>query len=170
MRRFFALLLLTGCAEEQKTLPAGQNACDPEAELPGAGPHICPSQSPVAYCERLVLPTPHTTDLLLTNRGTELLEIDEVRIVGDARCSFRAPEIDAVEIEPNFGAALVRIDYLPQISGDDLVLLEIDSNAVNFPTLRIGVCGRAIATSEDATGSCPQCLDPATDDPACAGP
>ena len=48
------------------------------------------------------------------------------------------------------------------------VFLEIDSNAANFPLLEIGVCGRAIATAADATGDCPNCGAPDSDDLACA--
>lgn len=160
-------VLVFACAEDERLLPEGENACDSESGLRGAGPHICPDQSPVAYCERLVAAGPHTTDLVLSNRGNERVEISDVRLLGDARCSFRTPEIDVMEIEPGFGAALVRIDYAPQTAGEDHVTLEIDSNAVNFATLRVAICGRALDDASDASG-CPDCQEPESADPACA--
>ena len=162
-----ALAALPACSQDVQTLPEGENACAPTAEHPGSGPHLCPAQSPVAYCERLV-GVVHSTDLVLSNRGTDPVEISDVRIRGDARCSFRTPLIDVMEIAPSTGAAVVRIDYFPQTAGEDRVFLEIDSNAANFPLLEIGVCGRAIATADDATGDCPKCGDPDSDDLACA--
>jgi len=169
MRVFLAPLLiaLAGCGAEQETLPEGESACAADAELPGAGPHLCPALSPIAYCERLT-GVVHSTDLVLSNRGTETIDIVDVRIRGDARCSFRPPVIDVMEIEPSVGAAVIRIDYVPSSAGDDRAILEIESNAANFPLLEIGVCGRAIAGIADQTGKCPQCATPETDDPACA--
>jgi hypothetical protein len=163
----FVLAASSACGEDVETLPEGENACAPDAELPGAGPHLCPAQSPVAYCDHLV-GIVHTTDLVLSNRGTETVEIQDVRIRGDARCSFRTPLIDEAEIAPNAGAAVVRIDYFPQTPGEDRVFLEIESNAANFPLLEIGVCGRAIPSSDKPSDECFQCGEPESDDLACA--
>lgn len=176
---------LAGCGGDTGgSGPFGCTTEDPALEdLPG-GPWICPNQGYLTWCDQIA-GMAYRGNVILSNRGGGALEISDVRIRGDLRCSFRSPVVDVMTVGPN-GAAFVEFDYFPQSgcaaaacddpdtlddpSCFDRVALEVDSNAGNFATLVVPVCGRAVADAAAACAGCASCDAPAADvvDPACA--
>jgi hypothetical protein len=82
----------------------------------------------------------------LTNGSrTETLKISKVSITGDPRCSFEYVEkrdLERSTLVPGESAVL-RVLYKPAAIGVDHAHLRVSSNAENFPTLILPICGRA---------------------------
>ena len=100
---------------------------------------------------------------LLTNcsTGGEKLVIEKIGVYGDNRCYFadvtssdirsqsQRDTASATEILPG-ETSVVRTTYNPKQPGEDFAEIRVTSNAENFPTLRLRVCGRAEAPAPDA--------------------
>ena len=74
------------------------------------------------------------------------LVITRVTIHGDARCSFSYEEerdLERKAIPPGESAAL-RVRYRPETPGEDYAKIRIISNAQNYPSLDLPICGRAL--------------------------
>lgn len=151
-------------------------------------PEILPHQSPVHLPDTRLLvagetpdagnrfATPYEWVLLLQSNCTTPVEINEVCIVGDDHNG--QPGNKAFTIEgpapasvPYGTEAAVRVTYDPDTEntldadGDgnpdpDRVAIVIQSNAVNFPTLIVPLCARALAPDVTAPGY--HCNSPVT--------
>lgn len=113
-------------------------------------PQIFVDANPVILGRRLVDPdaTARQFSLQFVNRGVEALQIDDVQIVGDARCSFAFLGPDVTEVAQD-GAMFMRGEYLPTEVGDDQIAVVVYSNASNFPELVVPVCGVGVASLDD---------------------
>ncbi len=148
-------------------------SCGEDIEL---GPRIKPHLSPLSFGD--LHPRPSGTDpdpysntyvpfewtLLLQSIGTDPVLVEEICIVGDNHngepgdnaFSFEGPDI--LEI-PAQREAAVRITYDHtdrniDLDGDgepdpDHVALIVQSNAMDFPTLVVPICGRIVSTSRE---------------------
>lgn len=112
-------------------------------------PQVCPSLAPIRFCSRLGgSSTP--VNITLDNRGEAPLTIKSVKIRGNERCAFKAPQFSPelnTPIEP--GSSLVlRFRYEPPMeAGSDFATLEIESDAENFPVLQIRTCGGSVTST-----------------------
>jgi hypothetical protein len=128
-------------------------------------PQICPDLSPVAFCSREKgSATP--VNVLLNNRGETPMKITAVKVRGDTRCAFKraqfAPMVGAV-IEPR-SSMVLRFQYVaPMEPGEDHAVIEVASDAENFPTLPIAVCGQSV-NAGGGGGMCLECQDRRTAD------
>lgn len=155
-----------------------------------AGVRIAPHISPMSFGDIYSRPSgtdpdpysntyvPFEWTLLIQARGTDPVEIEEICIVGDDHngepgdnaFSFEGP--DRYEIPPQREAA-IRLTYdhgsrNTDLSGDgepdpDQAALVIQSNAVDYPTLVVPICGRIISTSRDPETI--ECTSPITAPP-----
>ncbi len=121
-----------------------------------SGPEILPSVSPIQLGD--LWPqgneeanlgsnerTPFEYVLLLQSTGDEMLEIDDVCLIGNSdNFIIEGPEPSSVRPGDEAG---VRITYSRQNPGSDNVLIGVRSNADNFPGLTVPLCGRVV--SED---------------------
>lgn len=155
--------------------PAG---CGDDGEQGPAAPAILPQQSPydcgpvpiigaTADAEK-ALGQQRTFTIQLSNSGGRPLIIEQARILGDLRCSFSQPAILRASAFSHGRSALLLIGYRPSAPGDDDVMLEVTSNASNFPVLHVPICG----TGYDPAGERPEprrCHEPASLElnPAC---
>lgn len=155
------------CAASYKDLGAPEAVCAVTSTTGGTGqracyeqPQICPDFSPVRFCAR-EQGTQTSVNVLLDNRGELPMTIRSIKVRGDTRCAFKkaqfAPAIGTV-LEP--GQSLVmRFQYdAPTTPGEDHALIEVASDAENFPTLSIDVCGESLATGQTAA-MCLACQD-----------
>ncbi|MDJ0764028.1 MAG: hypothetical protein QNJ97_13685 [Myxococcota bacterium] len=117
-------------------------ACEEDALSP---PEIWIDLSPVNLDVRVVDPElgPRTFDLQLTNRGEETLKIESMVVRGDQNCAFSFDGPDTLVMGEN-GSAFIRGYYNPIVTGEDQIALEVNSNAHNFATLVVPVCGKAV--------------------------
>ncbi|HEV8320248.1 MAG TPA: hypothetical protein VG389_01445 [Myxococcota bacterium] len=147
--------LAAGCGPKCEP-PAGADVCTPaEPTCLAEAPQICPRLAPVSFCNQEVGGGGYMFTLEIDNYGTDALSIAALRLVGDDRCAF-----NSLEVDPPVGstvaseqALLVRFVYEPPDIGPDSAWLEIDSNAENFPTLVVPLCGNG-AVSTDWTMNC----------------
>lgn len=121
---------------------------------------ICPDLSPIAFCSRVVGSTV-AVNVLLNNRGETPMKITSIKVRGDTRCAFKraqfAPMIGTT-IEPR-SSMVMRFQYVaPMTPGEDHAVIEVASDAENFPTLPLAVCGKTVAAGQ-AAGMCLQCED-----------
>lgn len=122
------LAILTGCN--------GEDA--------GKGPaSITVGLSPVNYGVVEVGGQTLYHDMQLTNTGGDLLTIESIYLHGDHRCSFDFEGPDSVEI-PGTQSTFLRLWYVPEEAGEDQVTVEIVSNADNFASFEVGLCGLAV--------------------------
>ncbi len=140
------------CAISSTTVGSSQ-ACYQPAQ-------ICPDLSPVAFCSRTRGSTV-AVNVLLNNRGESPMTITSIKVRGDTRCAFKkaqfAPMVGSV-IEPR-SSMVVRFVYeAPMDPGEDHAVIEVASDAENFPTLPIAVCGQSVAAGQGG-GMCLQCQD-----------
>ena len=107
-------------------------------------------------------------DLQLINRGEEQLIIQSVDYRGDQNCAFTFEGPDMFEMGEN-ESSFIRGWYEPVVAGDDQIAMDVISNAHNYPTLVVPICGRAVPPgTEDAT--MPECQVPPADQPDCEDP
>ena len=102
----------------------------------------------------------------LTNRGDELLIIDDVSIRGDSRCSMTVNGPDLTEL-PNEESAFIQLTYSPPEVGDDHLALEVASNADNYSVLIVPICSRVVETVSDSDESI-SCIEPPADQADCS--
>lgn len=107
---------------------------------------ICPSASmrvaPAATAGGAGVPL---SFLLVNGSRSATLTISKIEITGDTRCSFefdKQRDLERETLEPGKSAAL-RVIYKPTYTGQDHAHLRVHSNAENFPTLILPVCGEA---------------------------
>lgn len=135
------------------TAAGGNQACYEPAQ-------ICPDLSPIAFCSRTRGST-IAVNLLLNNRGESPMTISSIKVRGDTRCAFKraqfAPMVGTV-IEPR-SSMVVRFVYeAPMEPGEDHAVIEVASDAENFPTLTISTCGQSVAPGQGG-GMCLLCQD-----------
>lgn len=122
--------------------------CD-GAEALFEAPQILPSQAPVCL-DRVdtVVGSVRTHPVLLSNYGKNALEIANAEIVDDLRGTF-----ELQGIEPNRLASLeeavAQVAYRPTEPGWDYAVLQVRSNAENYPTLRVAILARAVPANLD---------------------
>jgi len=111
---------------------------------------------------------PYHFDLQLYNRGEETLVLESVDYRGDQNCAFTFEGPDVWEMGEN-QSSFVRGWYEPVLEGEDQIAMEVISNAVNYPTLVVSICGLAVPPgTEDA--EMPVCKVPPSDQPDCENP
>jgi hypothetical protein len=156
--------------------------CEPEPNPLPLGAQIVPHVNPVNLCQSYIpasgMAEQAYFDLMLFNRGQERLEITEVDVTADRRCTFATPNGDVRLYDNDEGddflataksrdAAFMRITYAsPAEPGDDEIKISIHSNAENYPEpagLDVYVC--AGGTTE-STLTCRIRMDPACNDSA----
>lgn len=124
-------------------------------------PQICPDISPLNLCGvDLADPDPHQFNVLLLNRGQKPYKILGVQVRGDAGCA-----IEEVRTVPGIGsevtggdAAVLNFTFRPTVAGDLQAAIEITTDAENFPTLFLPICGRGVAGTPSAE-DCIACVD-----------
>jgi hypothetical protein len=121
---------------------------------------VCPDLSPVAFCSR-VRGSTVAVNVLINNRGETPMKISAIKVRGDTRCAFRraqfAPMVGST-IEPR-SSLVMRFQYVaPMEVGEDHAVIEVVSDAENFPTLPIAVCGQTVNAGAPG-GMCLQCQD-----------
>ena len=177
------LLSLAGCQEDGKPLPGDNPAAPcvcPMAELGSdsactviyRNAQICPDQSPAPLCSRYINATT-TYPVLLLNRGQSGLVLSDVSIVGDDNCAFAPPQLSPPlgTIIPSGKNVFIQISYRPTKILPDYVELRIKSNAENYPTLVIPICGQGTSVNMPPTqdgGTCLACMGARSTKPACA--
>jgi len=149
--------MVTGC--EEAAVVDLDEVCRAEAYLTKnmrEAPQICPRINPINLCEQFIPEGGNaeqiTWELMLDNLGQGLLEIESVEVRHDRRCAFEDP-LGTIEIWDNddsddhaatvrsSGAAFLRIQYRPPSPGEDAVTVTVNSNAENFPSLDVFICG-----------------------------
>jgi hypothetical protein len=156
MRRAVLSLLFVACA-----------GCEAELEPPEILPDINPVYIPSLTSD----PTaePYTFDLQLTNNGEETLVIESVTYRGDQNCAFTMETEDPAlwEIDQN-GSTFVRWYYDRTFPHQDQIEMDVVSNASNYPTLQIAICGEVFSPTEPTDAGVETCLLPPADQPDCA--
>jgi len=158
--------------------------------LPGCGdesgdgptePRIVPQQSPynlgvvpilgATAEEEQARQQERSFTIQLANGGGERLEIATARILGDVRCSFSQPGILRGTAFARGRSAVLLLGYRPATPGDDDVMLEVRSNAANFPVLLLPICGVAYDPATTVDMPLPRaCREPSLEpNPACPG-
>jgi hypothetical protein len=116
-----------------------------------AQPEICPGKGGFPFCERAV-GSSNRDSVQLQNLGSKPLTIYSIRTRGDSHCAFIDP---ALEGSPDAGVPMVigpdetaifSFRFVPPDLGQYNALIEINTNAENFPVLRIPVCGIGVST------------------------
>lgn len=133
-------LPLLACSGEDTAADAG-----PEYELPQILPDIG------LFClnyELTVVNAPRNVPIAVRNLGRQQLTISSARVEGDDRNHFTlaGPDLDVVE---TYDAALFQLTYQPSAAGWDDVTVVVESNAENYPVLRLGVLARAVPEGLD---------------------
>lgn len=135
--------LVFGCEEEPDPLPVL--------------PQIFPRINPINICE-VEMGRQAKIDVMLDNRGQNVLNISGIEVLHDRNCAFTPPNGD-IRIFDNDdndsyaatvrsrASAFMQVRYAPQQVGEDSVTVVIHSNAENFPDLELTVCGAGSNTS-----------------------
>ena len=115
-------------------------------------------------------------DLQLRNTGGQTLKIEKVSVKGDQNCAFDWEGPDQKELGAD-GSAFIRMWYKPTVRDYDSISLIIESNAENFDSFVVPVCGRGALQEEidqmtDVDGGVdddesPLCSAPPSDQPDC---
>jgi hypothetical protein len=124
---FSALLVLAACN--------GETTDDqmPMFDLP----QILAQDSPICLSyEPTTLGETRNYATLLRNDGKQQLVIMSSAITGDERTHFELAGVDPTEVN-SFENAHVLLRYKPTAEGWDTALLEVNSNAQNYPSYRI---------------------------------
>lgn len=159
------------CSDENACVASFSDVGGPEAPcvLPAAGAapqcfeqaQICPDLSPIAFCTRTVNSTV-AVNVLVNNRGELPMKITSIKVRGDTRCAFKraqfAPAVGST-IEAG-GSMVLRFQYVgPAQPGEDHAVIEVTSDAENFPILPVAVCGKTVAPGQGGGGMCLECQD-----------
>jgi hypothetical protein len=104
-------------------------------------------------------------DLQLINIGEETLVIQSVDYRGDQNCAFTFDGPDLLEMGEN-ESSFVRGWYDPVVEGEDQIAMDVVSNAVNYPTMVVPICGKAVPPGTEDAGM-PVCQVPPADQPDC---
>ncbi len=149
LRGAWTALLLTSC---WPLLPLAAGCSDGAGDGPVA-PQILPQQSPynlgtvpvmgATSEDEQELGQARSFTLQLSNSGGEPLVIEQARILADTRCSFSQPAILRPKAFARGRSALLLLGYRPTLPGDDEVMLEVTSNASDYPVLHVPICGTA---------------------------
>ncbi len=116
------------------------NNSEPQYELP----QIFPERIPLCFSySDTEVNTPSTLSLQVKNHGRQQLVISGARIEGDERGHFSVTDPDVMVVE-TFDTALFQVTYQPTEPGWDDVVVVIDSNAENYPALRVSVLARGV--------------------------
>jgi len=128
-------LNLTACSGDDGPVDAG-----PEFELP----QILPGRTPLclSYTPTTVN-DPKPFSLSVDNQGRQQLIISGARIEGDERGFFQIQGPDVMVVE-TYESALFQITYSPTEPGWDEAVVVIESNAQNYPALRVSMLARAV--------------------------
>jgi hypothetical protein len=111
---------------------------------------------------------PYQFDLQLTNNGEENLVLESVTYRGDQYCSFTFEGPDVWEMSES-ESAFIRGWYDPTNPGEDQIAMEVVSNASNFPTLVVPICGKAVPPGTADAGVL-ECEVPPTGQADCEEP
>lgn len=106
-------------------------------------PQIVPDNNPVCISRRHVeVGATWNQPILLRNDGKETLTLSGAALESDDRghFTFQGPDITTV---PSRELATFLLRYAPTEAGWDAVVLTVDSNAENYPHLRIFILARA---------------------------
>jgi len=108
-------------------------------------PEIMIDISPVNVGIRSIDPEldPLHFDLQLTNRGDKTLSIESVTFRGDTNCAFTFDGPDYFDLGYE-DTAFIRGWYQPTVAGEDQLAMEVVSNAENYPTLVVPICGKGV--------------------------
>lgn len=178
------LLSLAGCEDSGKPLPSGDPGAPCVCAMGELGSdsactaiyrnaQICPDQSPAQLCTRFINATT-TYPVLVVNRGQSGLVISDVSLVGDDNCAFAPPQVSPPlgTIIPSGKNVFIQIAYRPTKAVSDFVELRIKSNAENFPSLVIPICGQGtpanMPPNQDG-GTCLACMAARSQKAACGG-
>ena len=141
---------------------AGNDVCSEFSQ-----PQILPSEQPVCLSfDPTIVGDTATRPVLLQNLGGSDLQISEATLDGNERGHFALQGIDVNTVTcPD--AAAAGIVYSPTEPGWDDATLIIESNAQNFPTLRIYFLALAIPDNDPdyMPGPKPEGPDPGGDEP-----
>ncbi len=124
-------------------------------------PQICPDISPLNLCGVGVAdPDVHQYNVLLLNRGQKPYKILGVQVRGDAGCAIAdVRTVPAIGGEVTGGdAAVLNFTFRPTAAGDVQAAIEITTDAENFPTLYLPLCGRGV-TGTPSADDCIACTD-----------
>lgn len=131
------------CSGESDT-----NNREPQFELP----QILPERTPLCFSySDTEVNTPRTLTLQVTNEGRQQLVISGARKEGDEREHFTIEGPDVMVVE-SLESALFQITYQPTEAGWDDFIVIIDSNAQNYPALRVSVLARAVPEASTLDG------------------
>lgn len=127
-------LPVAACSGEDGPADAG-----PQYELPQIQPErspLCLNYTPTTVNQ------PKTLPLAVDNRGRQQLVISGARIEGDERgfLSIDGPDVMVLE---TYESALFQITYSPTEPGWDEATIVVESNAQNYPVLRVSILARA---------------------------
>ncbi|HEY3351836.1 MAG TPA: hypothetical protein VGQ83_01185 [Polyangia bacterium] len=162
------------CLNNVGTDPDGGAMATPECY---AKAEICPGKGGFPFCER-ARGSSNRDSVELQNRGQTPLTITAIRTRGDDRCAFIDPQLGSsdggvpVTIGPD-ETVLFSFRFVPPEVGQYNALIELETNAENYPVLRIPVCGIGISPDagvnprDDAgvqTCGLPQCEDKSSAD------
>jgi hypothetical protein len=133
---------------------------------------VCPGKGGFPFCERPVGMS-FRDSVEIQNAGESDLTIYSVRARGDSDCAFVDPELR----DPDGGVPLTvkpqetilfSFRFTPPHTGTYNALIEIESNAENYPILRIPVCGIGVPEDNPPNpvddGGVQQCGQPMCDD------
>ena len=148
---------IVGCA-----LVLFATGCTSSEALP---PEISVDISPVNVGVWSTDAAPLHFDLQLRNTGEEALVIQQVIIRGDTRCSFAFQGPDKEQISGK-EASFIRGWYDPDSVGEDHLAIEVTSNATNYTTFVIPLCGKGVSPgTTDAEAA--ECAIPPADQGDC---
>jgi hypothetical protein len=115
-----------------------------------AKPEICPGKGGFPFCEHPV-GSSYRDSVEIQNRGQSPLTIYSIRTRGDDHCAFVDPALSGspdggvpTTIAPD-DTAILSFRFVPPSLGQFNALIELETNAENFPVLRIPVCGIGVA-------------------------
>jgi hypothetical protein len=93
---------------------------------------------------------PWSCNVVVTNcsRGNNKLTLSSLQLLGDPRCHFSEPQLSNRELLPG-ASAVLKVDYDPETVGEDHASLIIKSNAANFATFNVLICGFAVVPRFD---------------------
>lgn len=148
MRPVLAAVLLAGCASDP-----------PEISIDVSPINVGVwSTDPSAEARRF--------DFQLINEGGGVLSIESVSFRGDQNCAFTFEGPDYTELGEG-DAGFVRGWYAPTVEGEDHIAMDVVSNAENYPTFTVAICGKAVALGSQDTTPIEACQDPPSDQPDC---